>query len=450
MRTASLADVLAARDKRQQLQQQLLAHGTVISLTVLAVGEQKRSAFLDELLAAGKAAVLATLATKGIVVVAEQDLDALGGAAWVCAVSAKPRQVKAEMLKLEEASPIGRLWDIDVLDAAGVPLSRTAFAKAPRRCLCCDEDAKVCARARRHSVADILQVMQARAAAYARCVAIGQAMAEALMAEVRLTPKPGLVDRDNCGPHPDMTLADFENSATALAPYFTAFAALGCTQAASPALLPALREIGLAAEQAMWQATGGVNTHKGAIFALGLWAAALMSIHGAAAHAQYLQATQPVAVADICAAVKAISADLAAEYGKGETAGAALYRAHGLTGARGEAVRGFSTITTVALPAYQQAFAQTQQREHALRYALLHLFAYNDDTTTVHRGGMEGLLWLQQTARALLTRAELLTDAEALIGELKQLDKQCTAKNLSTGGSADLLALTLFITSFEQ
>ncbi len=96
--------------------------------------------------------------------------------------------------------------------------------------------------------------------------------AEALWQELELTPKPGLVDRLNNGSHRDMDHALFVRSIMAITPWFARFAELGEVHAAKPAdrQLRILRPMGMACEQAMYAATGGVNTHKGGIFALGL------------------------------------------------------------------------------------------------------------------------------------------------------------------------------------
>lgn len=206
-------------------------------------------------------------------------------------------------------------------------------------------------------------------------------------------------------------------------------------------MLAAIRPIGLAAEEAMYAATGKVNTHKGALFAFGIAAAAL-----GRRIARQEQSDWPALSADI----RAICAGLEPELGQGNTAGARFYRQHGLPGARGEALSGFATLTDFALPAYQQAFAATANRTHALRYVFLTLLAHNGDTNVVKRGGIEALDWLQGRARHILADPAARRQPEALYAALKTLDAQCTEKNLSTGGSADLLALTIWLTEYPN
>ncbi|TFU99171.1 triphosphoribosyl-dephospho-CoA synthase, partial [Bacillus stratosphericus] len=137
-------------------------------------------------------------------------------------------------------------------------------------------------------------------------------------------------------------------------------------------------------------------------------------------------------------------AGLRQEQGQGDIAGARFYREYGLGGARGEALSGFATVTDIALPAYRQAFAATGNRSHALRYALLKLLAHNRDTNVVKRGGIEALGLLQRQAQAVLANGQLFRRPQPLYLALKQFDQWCTQRNLSTGGSADLLALTIW------
>ena len=200
-------------------------------------------------------------------------------------------------------------------------------------------------------------------------------MHDALIREATLTPKAGLVDAVHNGGHHDMNLALFLRSADAIAPYLGDCAATGMTFAghpASPALLAAIRPIGLAAEAAMRAATGGVNTHKGAIFAFGLIAAAL---------GKRLAEQHAATLADVQADVRALCAEILAELRQGDcdSAGKRGYARHGISGARGEAASGFATVSAHALPLYQQELAADGNERRALLAALV---ALTPPTTT--------------------------------------------------------------------
>ncbi|MGX5868431.1 triphosphoribosyl-dephospho-CoA synthase CitG [Enterobacter cloacae] len=244
------------------------------------------------------------------------------------------------------------------------------------------------------------------------------ALAEAaLWQELELTPKPGLVDRLNNGSHRDMDHALFVRSIAAIAPWFMRFAELGNTHVDKPAgeQLRILRPMGMACEQAMYSATGGINTHKGGIFALGLLCFAAGRVKEACAESLCLE------VSNVCRGL--VSRELAGRSGQA-TAGERQYQRYGLTGARGEAESGFATV--------RNALARWNGR--SLHGLLLRLMAINQDSNLVSRGGIEGLRYVQGYARELLANG---WDREAL----RRMDNALIERNLSPGGSADLLSV---------
>ncbi|WP_409159513.1 triphosphoribosyl-dephospho-CoA synthase CitG [Pectobacterium sp. B2J-2] len=261
---------------------------------------------------------------------------------------------------------------------------------------------------------------------------IARRVAQALTMEVMLTPKPGLVDRANNGSHRDMDVALFQTSIQAISPWFRRFTEAGYQHAGIPLaqLLSEVRPIGIACEQTMLSATKGVNTHKGGIFAFGLLCTAAGWLTGRG---------ERVTQRSLCESVAAMCHDLVrtelAACSGASTAGEHLYLRHGLTGARGEAASGFNTVCQYALPALQQAIAAGADDDTALLRTLLVLMAHNPDTNVVSRGGMEGLAFVQDYAQRLLAGP---LDRQALIA----MDNALIARNLSPGGSADLLALT--------
>ncbi|KGA41937.1 2-(5'-triphosphoribosyl)-3'-dephospho CoA synthase [Pectobacterium odoriferum] len=261
---------------------------------------------------------------------------------------------------------------------------------------------------------------------------IDQRVAHALTMEVMLTPKPGLVDCANNGSHRDMDVALFQTSIQAISPWFRHFTEAGYQHASVPLaqLLSQVRPIGIACEQAMLSATKGVNTHKGGIFAFGLLCSAAGWLAGRGERVTQRSLCDSVAI--MCHDV--VRNELETCSGAA-TAGEHLYQRHGLTGARGEAASGFNTVCQYALPALHQTIAAGEGDETALLRTLLVLMAHNPDTNVVSRGGMEGLAFVQDYARRLLAGP---LDRQAL----REMDDALIARNLSPGGSADLLALT--------
>jgi triphosphoribosyl-dephospho-CoA synthase len=266
---------------------------------------------------------------------------------------------------------------------------------------------------------------------------------EALEREVWLTPKPGLVDRRNSGSHRDMDLATFLSSAEAIGGCFADFAAAGAALARLPAreVLPQVRPIGLAAEQAMFAATGGVNTHKGGIFALGLLCTAAGRLLGRGRTPTRGEVCAEVA--DICRDL--VQAELTSQR-QAHTAGEQLFRRYGLTGARGEAASGYATVRQFGLPVYLRLLDAGYDDETALLQTLLHLLAGNADTNLVSRGGPAGLDYVREAARALLRDGGVLHPDGR--DRLMALDEALIERNLSPGGSADLLSVTCFLARF--
>lgn len=437
-RAVALDDILAARDARVARQQAMLAQGGVLlSLTLVAPGAVKRSPLLDAIFAAALDAI------RPLVDDARARIEAVddSGHHALYLLDGEARDWKTRMLALENRAPLSRLWDIDIIDRDGVAVSRRDLGLPPRRCLLCDADAKTCARERRHSIAALQADIARRYRLHQQAQSIADTMRQALITEATLTPKAGLVDAVHNGGHHDMNLALFLRSADAIAPYLGDCAATGMTFAghpASPALLAAIRPIGLAAEAAMRAATGGVNTHKGAIFAFGLTAAAL---------GKRLAEQHAATLADVQADVRALCAEILAELRQGDcdSAGKRGYARHGISGARGEAASGFATVTKHALPVYQQELAADGNERRALLAALVALYAANDDSTTLARVGLDGLRAHQHWARTLLADRATLADEARLSDAIAAYARNCAAKRLSAGGSADLLALTAWL-----
>lgn len=190
-------------------------------------------------------------------------------------LDAEPLTIKKLTTLVEDASPLGRLFDMDVLRPDGKKVDREELHLEGRKCLVCGGPAKVCSSRRVHPVAEL----QARTTAILTetmdtldaATAARQAV-RALLYEVTTTPKPGLVDRRNSGSHTDMDSFTFMSSAASLYPYFEACTRAGRKTADGPApeTFAALRPLGCEAEGEMLAATHGVNTHKGAIFSIGI------------------------------------------------------------------------------------------------------------------------------------------------------------------------------------
>lgn len=260
----------------------------------------------------------------------------------------------------------------------------------------------------------------------------------AMMLEAHLTPKPGLVDCLSTGAHTDMDINTFIASADALRPFMKKFVRTGYNKHELKAaeLLPHLRRVGIEAEKAMFLATGDVNTHKGMIFTLGLICGAVGWLYRKNLDYDALHIRS--VIKDCCASL--VVDDLKESIKPPATAGERLFLEHGLTGIRGEAALGYPTIFRYGLPAYEASVSDQKSEEQAMLKTLFALMANNCDTNLVNRGGLQGLEFVQEQSRSLLSVFENSdSDNEQSI---VKLDKELTRRNLSPGGSADLLAAT--------
>jgi len=252
----------------------------------------------------------------------------------------------------------------------------------------------------------------------------------ALHHEAMAWPKPGLVTPRDSGSHRDMDIRTFVASIGALDGAFAAMAEAG----ADDAPLARLRDIGIAAELRMRAATAGVNTHRGAIFNLGLLAAAAA-----------LRAARPARYRGLdCGTVVARrwGADIvAARATSPGTHGNAVFREHAVGGARAEAAGGFQSVYGIGLPALRQLRAAGADDDAALVGCLMALIARIDDTNLLWRAGADGLAHARASAQAFVDAGSVC--APDWIARLEHIHADFVARRLSPGGSADLVAATL-------
>ena len=286
---------------------------------------------------------------------------------------------------------------------------------------------------------------------------------QALQAELDTTPKPGLVDKDNNGAHRDMDYALMQLSINTLHPYFVRLAFLGFADT-----LPShtvIRDAGIEAEKAMLEATNGVNTHKGALFSMGLAvvaaayeekkAAANKEVRGKEREEEYLSSLQLT--------IKALAASFPDT--SGTHGSKAKQLSNGTTtikGALDNAREGYEKLFAEWLPFYNER--RKSHDAHALHKTLLRIMCDLDDTNVIYRTNVATAEEVKQEARALLASFEEAYAAEdkekcasaieekcasAELLALKDMDRRYTERNISPGGAADMLSLTVFIGSIQ-
>lgn len=402
----TLRQVLDAREYRHNVQQRLLSEFQlpVLSFTMNIAGDVKNSPLIELAFDHGVQLIKDRLGTP-------MHLEVLREATGCEAFFIYHRtadEIKETCVNIESDSPVGRLFDMDVIGLDGRKLSR----QEARTCIVCGGPVAPCSRSRAHGLETVRnctnQILLEFAAQHFGALAI-----EALKEEVRFTPKPGLVDLRNQGSHTDMDVAMFERSADSLRSYFTESFLLGASNKDS---MEKLQQAGIAAEASMLKVTDGVNTHKGAIYTFGLILGAL---------GNYFVRGDDIFLQAGCLARSAAVSNT-------KTHGSEVFQKYGIRGAREEAEAG--------LPTAKKAYDILKRSDGDKLTTLLHLMAECPDTNLLYRGGLEGLRYARSWSKFVLGFPLLFRPFL-----VRHMDTAFIRRNLSPGGCADLLALALFL-----
>jgi triphosphoribosyl-dephospho-CoA synthase len=268
------------------------------------------------------------------------------------------------------------------------------------------------------------------------CLAAGAIVARhavrSLYQELALYPKPGLVSLVDTGSHDDMDASTFVRSLFSLRRYFFDIALAG----GRGARFETLRQLGIEAERRMLAATGGINTHRGAIFSLGMLCAA-----AGRSRLDGTRGWQPDSLR--ATLVDCWGSALAGHRGAAASNGAVVRTRHAAPGAREQAAAGFPAIFELALPVLRRTLAAGRGLRCARIDTLFTLMAELSDTNVYHRGGLEGARIVRDTSMRFLERGG--TAADGWEAEAVAAHRRFVAHRLSPGGAADLLAATCFV-----
>lgn len=454
--------ILAARESRAALRRTCAASGQAsVSLSLNIPGSPKSSPALTAFFQCVLSELHRFLLARRVLVdpIIEQ-CDAAGDFYLAALRSGHAiSDIKAFGEEFETRHPVGRIIDVDVTDEQGQPVSSQKL----KPCLLCEQPALVCMREQSHSYRELREALTTRITAYMAqrkqtriCKQLACMAVKAALYEITVSPKPGLVDRFDQGAHQDMDYFTFLDSSAALAGYFeelavsgAAFAAADLTQA-----LPLIREIGLKMEAAMFRETGGVNTQKGLIFLSGL--ALFAASYTIAKHERFAVETCREVIAAICRDIVRRELGVAGDTSvsrvefseNSPTHGETCFRQYGSVcgGVRQEAEAGFPSVFEHGLPELRRQLAPASRRvsasemNAALIRTLLRLMTVVNDTNIIYRQNLRTLQTLQNQARAVL-QAEQPDEEQARYADLIAY---CRDNNVSPGGSADLLAVTIF------
>lgn len=314
---------------------------------------------------------------------------------------------------------------------------------------------------------------------------IGERLLQGLLLEVSTFSKPGLVCPASNGSHTDMSLMTFMVGGAAIAPALYLCADEGFFHEGDiRELLPKLRAVGAPYEKRLLVATKGVNTQRGALFAAGLLAGAAGFLageaHQSADASEYFSSntlsslssaparvvTAPcradtgnewlVRASDVCRALSAMTRGLAERelsmsegvLGRRLTAGEQLFKKYGVKGIRGEVENGLPSVMGSGLPALEEAFNRGADLNTAFVHALFALMTCVEDTTILWRADWETLCAMRESSRAVLAAGSVFTDEGRT--RISAMERRFLDENISPGGCADMLAMTIALYLMER
>jgi len=267
-----------------------------------------------------------------------------------------------------------------------------------------------------------------------------EAIKAALLAEVGTTPKPGLVDQLDSGAHTDMDYTTFIKSTFAVAPYILKMGVSGFGWPGNHQdVFSEIREVGKCAEKAMLEETGGVNTHKGAIFSMGVIACA------AGYYYRRFEVFDAENILKLSGEMTRYELQKEFEQMKRRkpvSYGEKLYAEYGERGIRGQAMEGFPAVRFLSLPLMKSYISKGMDWNKVNIQVLLSLMSAITDTNILHRGSWDELAAVNSHAMEILKLGGAFTKSG--MEAIKDWNARMIEKNLSPGGCADLLAVTIF------
>lgn len=340
-------------------------------------------------------------------------------------VDKDPIKCKEELITVETMHPCGRLVDLDVF-VDNRPISRSDLNQAERACLVCESVARVCMIEQTHTTNQLQQAFNTIVIHHIKDKP-EEVIRFALLSECSLDPKFGLVTPFSQGVHEDMNIETFLSSISTLIPYFKLVQRINTNQLTEE-IFTQLRTLGKTMEQAMFKATNGVNTHKGAIF---LFLMVLMAQRLAGDYQpldQMLRLLSQPVLKDFYLIDPTVPL----------TDGQQQYLDYKTMGIRGFVLAGGEPILSKALDFIQ---AHPTNHDHLIKTLLL-IMSELEDSTIIKKVGLDGLAKFQQQAKLALDHPD----------KWEQFNQYCINHQLSAGGAADILAVVIYlsITQLER
>lgn len=341
------------------------------------------------------------------------------GLVFFLIVSGSGEDIKKRCITLEDGQQLGRLVDIDVREK-GTTWSRTDLHYERRKCFLCRDDAVYCVRSMRHDAEETLtyfrKTVEGELLEAGLPESLNRLTAFALLNELCREFGYGCVTVNGTGSHRDMDFMSFIESIGAISEK------MGDLLEVDVKDFQKLRAFGRNLEDEMFKRTGGINTHKGAIFTL------VFLLAGFIRSSKFSEIQELVSES-----ANPVLKDFLSE---GTSHGLSIYRTYGIGGIRVSAAKGFPDIFETYLP-----LLELDQDPESL---ILQIMSREDDTNVIHRSGIEALRELKDRAASLTGGREAMEDIEYQ-KNCQSLSDWCVEKNISTGGSADIISSTILL-----
>jgi holo-ACP synthase/triphosphoribosyl-dephospho-CoA synthase len=336
----------------------------------------------------------------------------------------------------EQNHPLGRFIDADLNDPKGKSVSS---GKSKLCFFCLERPAIECRRENAHEPEELRSFMFPRMENYCRkqmeaemIKKLSSLAQRSILTEITLTPKPGLVDKFSSGSHMDMNYQTFIDSTAAISPWFVELVHAGFSfnEDDLSKALPLIRNIGLRMESAMYEATKNINTQKGIIFLMGLSLFACGRIFKLSNHFDIDKFRSIIRA--VCKDI--VEKELTVTFHQVKSHGEDSFHKYAIKGARGEAESGFATVFDFGLP---QLTGAQRLSDVIVMKTFLAIAANNNDTNILYRSNKEVLVIFKRLCKTALTDFNEQAYSEVI--------DFCKTHNISPGGSADLLAVTIFM-----
>lgn len=376
-------------------------------------------------------------------IVHREILENLEGKIYLFILKKSAYEIKKLMIDFEEKHILGRCVDIDIYNIDGKGISRSDFNLPKRKCLICEELAFICGRTMKHSHEEIKNKIASKYIEYEKFLRerekivdnLANLALEGMIYEVSSYPAFGLVTPLTKGSHKDMDFFTFLDSSFVLRKGFKKMAEVMYSSIPLEKAFFLIREIGKETEKEMFEVTKGVNTHKGMIFLLGI-------AIGATSRAIYEKKSFKDIQQIICKMTKDILKDFEnIDTTKRLTHGERLFIEQGFTGIRGEIKNGLDIVFNGSLEIFSKAYKESQNINFSSLHTLIYLMSRVMDSTIVYRHDFKTLENVKNEMNRIFSEGGAFTKDKEYF---EKLEKEYIIKNISPGGSADLLAVTIY------